>query len=131
MDILLSIITVSYTHLDVYKRQMIKEFMKSDSKKDFVLVTNVEENKFFEKLKSKTDFEKDGRIKFVGTVYDQELLKYIRENAFAYFHGHEVGGTNPSLLEALVSTKLNLLLNVSFNREVGKDGAIYLSLIHI
>lgn len=104
---------------------MIKEFMKSDSKKDFVLVTNVEENKFFEKLKSKTDFEKDGRIKFVGTVYDQELLKYIRENAFAYFHGHEVGGTNPSLLEALVSTKLNLLLNVSFNREVGKDGAIY------
>ncbi|OUZ23681.1 hypothetical protein A5867_001366, partial [Enterococcus sp. 6D12_DIV0197] len=49
---------------------MIKEFMKSDSKKDFVLVTNVEENKFFEKLKSKTDFEKDGRIKFVGTVYD-------------------------------------------------------------
>lgn len=104
---------------------MIKEFMKSDSKKDFVLVTNVEENKFFEKLKSKTDFEKDGRIKFVGTVYNQELLKYIRENAFAYFHGHEVGGTNPSLLEALVSTKLNLLLNVSFNREVGKDGAIY------
>ena len=49
----------------------------------------------------------------------------IRENAFAYFHGHEVGGTNPSLLEALASTKLNLLLDVGFNREVGEDGAIY------
>ena len=40
-------------------------------------------------------------------------------------HGHEVGGTNPSLLEALASTKLNLLLDVGFNREVGEDGAIY------
>ena len=61
----------------------------------------------------------------MGTVYDQELLKYIRENAFAYFHGHEVGGTNPSLLEALESTKLNLLLDVGFNREVGEEGALY------
>ena len=65
------------------------------------------------------------RVKFVGTVYDQELLKDIRENAFAYFHGHEVGGTNPSLLEALESTKLNLLLDVGFNREVGEEGALY------
>lgn len=46
-------------------------------------------------------------------------------NAFAYLHGHEVGGTNPSLLEALGSTKLNLLLNVGFNQEVGIDTCIY------
>lgn len=104
---------------------MIREFMKSNSKKDFVLITNVEQNSFFEKLKETTGFDKDERIKFVGTVYDQELLKYIRENAFAYFHGHEVGGTNPSLLEALGSTRLNLLLDVGFNREVGENGALY------
>ncbi len=104
---------------------MIREFMKSNSKKDFVLITNVEQNSFYEKLKETTGFDKDTRIKFVGTVYDQELLKYIRENAFAYFHGHEVGGTNPSLLEALGSTRLNLLLDVGFNREVGENGALY------
>lgn len=104
---------------------MIREFMKSSSKKDFVLITNVEQNAFYLKLKRETGFDKDSRIKFVGTVYDQELLKYIRENAFAYLHGHEVGGTNPSLLEALSSTKLNLLLDVGFNREVGEEGAIY------
>ena len=104
---------------------MIREFMKSNSKKDFVLITNVEQNKFYDQLLKDTGFDKDPRVKFVGTVYDQELLKYIRENAFAYFHGHEVGGTNPSLLEALASTKLNLLLDVGFNREVGEDGAIY------
>ena len=104
---------------------MIREFIKAKSKKDFVLITNVEQNKFYDQLLQDTGFDKDPRVKFVGTVYDQELLKYIREHAFAYFHGHEVGGTNPSLLEALASTKLNLLLDVGFNREVGEDGAIY------
>ena len=104
---------------------MIKEFMKSDTKKDFVLVTNVEKNKFYDELKEKTNFDKDERIKFVGTVYDQELIKKIRENAFAYLHGHSVGGTNPSLIEALATTELNLLFDVGFNREVGEDGALY------
>lgn len=104
---------------------MILGFMQSSSQKDFVLITNVEQNKFYDQLRKDTSFDQDPRVKFVGTVYDQELLKYIREHAFAYFHGHEVGGTNPSLLEALESTKLNLLLDVGFNREVAEDGAIY------
>ncbi len=56
-------------------------------------------------------------------MYDQELLKKIRENAYAYFHGHTVGGTNPSLIEALGSTDLNLLVDVGFNREVAVDCA--------
>ena len=72
-------------------------------------------------------FKSDKRIKFVGTVYDQELLKKIRENAYAYFHGHTVGGTNPSLIEALGSTDLNLLVDVVFNREVAEDCALYWS----
>ena len=104
---------------------MIREFMKSKTKKDFVLITNIEKNKFYEDLKNKTHFDNDDRIKFVGTVYDQQLLKKIRENAYGYLHGHEVGGTNPSLLEALATTDLNLLLNVGFNKEVGEDGAVY------
>lgn len=106
---------------------MIKEFMKSSVKQDLVLITNVEHNQFYGQLKSETHFDQDSRIKFVGTVYDKELLKYIREHAFGYLHGHSVGGTNPSLLEALGSTKLNLLLNVGFNKEVGEDAALYWS----
>ena len=58
-------------------------------------------------------------------MYDKQLLKKIRENAYGYIHGHEVGGTNPSLLEALATTDLNLLLYVGFNKEVGKDAAFY------
>ena len=103
----------------------IREFMKSSTERDLVIICNHEGNAYFDELRQITGFDKDKRVKFVGTVYDQELLKYIRENAFAYFHGHEVGGTNPSLLEALESTKLNLLLDVGFNREVGEEGALY------
>lgn len=105
---------------------MIREFMNSNSKRNFAIVTNVNE-KFLDKLEEKLGFRKDKRIKFVGTVYDQELLMKIRENAYGYFHGHEVGGTNPSLLEALGSTDLNLVLNVGFNREVAEDAAAYWS----
>ena len=104
---------------------MIKEFLMSDSTKSFVLISNVENNKFYSELKKTTRFENDNRIKFVGTVYDSELLQEIRRNAYGYFHGHEVGGTNPSLLEALSTTDLNILLDVNFNREVGRDGAVY------
>lgn len=103
---------------------MIREYMKSCSKKDFVIISNVN-RKFLDELEKRLHFLQDKRIKFVGTVYDQELLRKIRENAYGYIHGHEVGGTNPSLLEALSSTKLNLLLNVEFNRECGEDGALY------
>lgn len=103
---------------------MISEFMKSKSNRDLVIVTT-KNDKLLEELNAKLSFENDPRIKFVGTVYDQEILKKIRENAYAYIHGHSVGGTNPSLLEALSSTKLNLLYDVSFNREVGEDSCLY------
>lgn len=105
---------------------MIREFMQSSSQRDFAIITNVND-KFLDELESKLHFRSDSRIKFVGTVYDQELLMKIRENAYGYFHGHEVGGTNPSLLEALGSTDLNLLLNVGFNKEVAEDAAVYWS----
>ncbi len=104
---------------------MLKEFIKSNTKKNLVIITNIEKNSFYEELKQKTNFDKDSRIKFVGTIYDSALLDNIRKNAFAYLHGHEVGGTNPSLLEALSSTNLNLLLDVNFNKEVAANGALY------
>ena len=62
---------------------MIREFMKSKSKKNFAIITNVNE-KFLNELEEKLHFKSDKRIKFVGTVYDQELLKKIRENAYGY-----------------------------------------------
>ena len=103
---------------------MIREFMRSSSERDFALVTNVN-GRFLDELEARTHFRGDSRIKFVGTVYDRELLMKVRENARGYLHGHEVGGTNPSLLEALGATDLNLLLDVGFNREVAENAALY------
>ena len=103
----------------------IREFMASSSKRDLVIICNQEGNPYFEELRVRTGFDQDPRVKFVGTVYDQDLLKYIRKEAFAYIHGHEVGGTNPGLLEALAHTDLNLVLGVSFNQTVAKDTAQY------
>ena len=103
----------------------IREFMASSSKRDLVIICNNEGNPYFEELRTRTGFDQDPRVKFVGTVYDQDLLKYIRKEAFAYIHGHEVGGTNPGLLEALAQTDLNLVLGVSFNQTVAKDTAQY------
>ena len=103
---------------------MIREFMQSSTKRDLVIITNVND-KFLNELEKKIHFERDSRIKFVGTMYNQELLKKIRENAYAYFHGHTVGGTNPSLIESLGSTDLNLLVDVGFNKEVAEDSALY------
>lgn len=105
---------------------MIREYMKSSSKRDLAIITT-KNNALLEKLEKKLGWNNDSRIKFVGTVYNSQLLKKIRENAYGNFHGHTVGGTNPSLLEALGSTKLNLLIDVGFNREVGVGAALYWS----
>lgn len=104
---------------------IIREFMKSKTKKDLVIICNLEKNKFYESLQNSTNFEKDARIKFIGSVYDQEALLYFRQHAYAYLHGHSAGGTNPSLLEALANTNVNILYDVSYNKEVGQESCFY------
>lgn len=103
---------------------ILREFMQCDTRRKLAIIMTPNE-KYYGKLEEKLHFEQDPRICFLGTTYDQDLLRKIRENAYAYLHGHEVGGTNPSLLESLGATKLNLLLDVPFNTEVAQDAALY------
>ncbi len=104
---------------------ILREFVASDTRRKLVVIANNEENRFMRELREQTGFDRDSRILFAGTVYDAALLVRIRAGALAYLHGHEVGGTNPSLLEALAMTPVNLLLDVPFNREVGEEAALY------
>lgn len=104
---------------------MLSEYMDSETDYPLCIITDHEGKPFYEELKERIGFDRDRRIFFAGTVYDTPLLSRIRRNAFCYLHGHEVGGTNPSLLEALAETEVNLLLDVPFNREVGEDAALY------
>ncbi|ACV80731.1 Protein of unknown function DUF1972 [Nakamurella multipartita DSM 44233] len=60
----------------------------------------------------------DGRVRFLGGVWDQQLLDQLYANAFTYLHGHSVGGTNPSLLRALGASAATTAFDVNFNREV-------------
>lgn len=103
---------------------ILAEYMKSGTTRNLVIITTPNE-KFADMLESRLGWREDRRIKLIGTVYDMPLLKEIRRNAYGYIHGHEVGGTNPSLLEALGTTKLNLLYDCEFNREVAEDSSLY------
>ncbi len=60
----------------------------------------------------------DERVRFLGGVWDQQLLDQLYVNARTYLHGHSVGGTNPSLLRALGAGTPTDAFDVVFNREV-------------
>jgi len=64
-------------------------------------------------------------VRFVGTVYEQEKLAALRLYARAYMHGHSVGGTNPSLLEAMACSNLVIAHDNPFNREVLGESGLY------
>lgn len=72
-----------------------------------------------------SEFMNQPGIIYNGPVYDRSLLTILRKNAIAYFHGHSVGGTNPSLLEALACFNPVIAYNVPFNREVLGDVGYY------
>lgn len=103
---------------------IIREFMKSSTDKKLIILTTPNE-KLAKEINRQFRYREDKRIIISHPIYDKELVKKIRENAFAYIHGHEVGGTNPSLLEALASTSVNLVLDVKYNREVVQDAGLY------
>jgi glycosyltransferase involved in cell wall biosynthesis len=67
----------------------------------------------------------DARVRFVGGVWDQELLDQLYANAKVYWHGHSVGGTNPSLLRAAGSGTATNAFDVGFNREVLESSGRY------
>ncbi|MCW4025666.1 MAG: DUF1972 domain-containing protein [Candidatus Bathyarchaeota archaeon] len=100
---------------------IIEEYLKSNSDKKLVIVGPLKKTTYVKKLlKSKSD-----RVFFLGGIYEPKVQRMLRHNCFVYIHGHEVGGTNPTLVEALSCHNLIIALDVSFNREVAGIGALY------
>ena len=66
----------------------------------------------------------DPRVRFIGHIGHPDHVKELHCNAYAYLHGHSLGGTNPSLLTALASRNCVLALDTPFNREVLEDYGI-------
>lgn len=94
---------------------IVREFKKSSSTKKLVIIGDVVyKDEYAEKIKSNSD----SRIIFTGYVNDQDLLAELYHNCFAYIHGHEFGGTNPTMLKALAYGCAIIALDTVFSKEM-------------
>ena len=70
-------------------------------------------------------YEKFNNLTLLDPIYDQKILDELRGNCFVYVHGHSVGGTNPSLVEAMSLSLCCLVYDINYNRETTENSAIY------
>lgn len=85
------------------------------TKEELVFVGNWDRSEYGRKLKAQ--YSTLANIHIINPVYDLDTLFALRNNARCYIHGHSVGGTNPSLVEAMFFGKPILAYDVVFNRE--------------
>jgi len=104
---------------------ILKGFLDSEIKKPLLVVGDFTSKKYRAKINEILKNDKEGKVMMTGGIYDRELLFMLRQNCFGYIHGHSVGGTNPSLLEAMVMKNLVIAHDNEFNREVGGDAILY------
>jgi glycosyltransferase involved in cell wall biosynthesis len=103
---------------------ILQGFNNSHSNKQFKVLGDVS-NRFGKFIEHK--FKNDGRIEFKGSIFDTARVRSLQNNSYLYFHGHSVGGTNPSLLEAMASEALIAAHNNPFNKSVLHSDAYYFS----
>jgi glycosyltransferase involved in cell wall biosynthesis len=106
---------------------VLEGVMMSDDSTPILVVGN-HNTKYGKYLKDK--FASNQSIRFLGGIFNLEYLNNLRYFSNLYFHGHSVGGTNPSLLEAMASKALIIAHNNEFNKGVLKDNAYYFSNKH-
>ena len=94
---------------------IIKGFLNSKSKRKLVIVGDVP---YLDSYASNIKKINDKRLIFTGYVNDQEILAELYHNCYVYIHGHEFGGTNPTMIKALAYGCSILALNTVFNKEM-------------
>lgn len=82
---------------------------------------DIEQNAFHQSVVDAASEE----VKFLGAIYHKPLLKSLRFHSAAYVHGHQVGGTNPSLVEAMGAGNAIIAHDNRFNRWVAGSAAEY------
>ena len=102
---------------------IIREYKASDARLPLVYVGGAR----YESDYSRQIFaEGDERVKCLGPVYESGLLNGLYKHCRTYLHGHQVGGTNPSLLRAMAAGAACVPIDVVFHREVlGEHGAYF------
>lgn len=98
---------------------IIRGFMGAQTDKKLIVVGDVPyRDKYAEDIKKMAG----DRILFVGYINDSQHLMALYQGCFAYFHGHQYGGTNPAMLKAMSNNCAILALNTVFNREMLSNG---------
>lgn len=105
--------------------EMILKSYKAHNRRKLLLIGKYEANAFGKKLYE--DYKDHEFIEFKGPVFDMNSLNVLRYYSCLYLHGHSVGGTNPSLLEAIAANALVVAHNNVFNKDVLGDEAYYFS----
>jgi glycosyltransferase involved in cell wall biosynthesis len=103
---------------------ILEGFNSSSSVKKFKVLGDTS-NRFGKFITHK--FKNDERIEFKGSIFNNGKVRALQNNSYLYFHGHSVGGTNPSLLEAMASEALIAAHNNPFNKSVLNADAFYFS----
>jgi rhamnosyltransferase len=106
---------------------IVDGFVKARPKYPLVIVGDFTSDKYRDRVYQGASNGKSPNIFFLGATYDADVLEMLRQHCFAYIHGHSVGGTNPSLLEAMISENLIVCHDNVFNRELCGRFAHYFS----
>lgn len=104
---------------------MIEAFARAKGKYPLVLIGSFTSDVYKEKIRKIIEENNVTNTMFLGSIYDQKILNMLRQNCLGYLHGHSVGGTNPSLLEAMMCENIILAHDNEFNREVGAKSLLY------
>ncbi|MGZ7134518.1 MAG: glycosyltransferase, partial [Methanobacterium sp.] len=102
---------------------IVDAFSKTRSKYPLIIVGDFTDDNYEKEIFSLSRNHQN--VHFLGSIYDIELLDMLRQNCFGYLHGHTVGGTNPSLLEAMSMGNIIVAHGNQFNKEVCGNCAIY------
>ena len=102
---------------------IVKGYLKKDTGRKLFLVGNYNGTRFGKYLYEAYNTHES--IVFLGSIYDMEALDNLRYYSNLYFHGHSVGGTNPSLLEAMASNCCIVAHDNIFNRSILGQDAFY------
>lgn len=102
---------------------IIQGYLQSKQEQPLVIVGNTE-NTFGQKLRKKFN---QPNLLFTGAIFDETKLNNLRFFSTLYFHGHSVGGTNPSLLEAMACSCSIIAHNNPFNKAILVNEALYFS----
>ena len=110
---------------------IVEGYLKSKTEKPLIIIGDFADPDYENRVKLiMNNTSEDKRIVFTGGIYDPQLLNMLRQNCTAYIHGHSVGGTNPSLLEAMISKNLIIAHDNEFNREVCGNSGLFFKDIH-